>query len=308
MRTAPPPNTERVASLSSTDPSPGFSLLSEVADNLVVISGEPGDSPSLYSSPPSSPSSSLHTPCIVVSSTIGEFPPEEENAMPPHRLQREPKIADVGSASGEISLVPDFQPDVNGLAKRRNFKGPLIVTNFSKDFLHLPVSRHAAKEDHHHGHLSPKSAFSSISDFVRASAAHKSSRSSSSRDSLAVLPESFQFESSPFSADADSFFVDDDHISSPSTAEIHDFGIYTDAMSTLNLQTPRRKRMAVNGEGRLGLSSRMATNTYYNLIRWGGSGWGSSELFLRPNSDDLLGRSRPLSGLSSMTEVDISSG
>lgn len=137
---------------------------------------------------------------------------------------------------------------------------------------------------------------------------HKSSRSSSSRDSLAVLPESFQFESSPFSADADSFFVDDDHISSPSTAEIHDFGIYTDAMSTLNLQTPRRKRMAVNGEGRLGLSSRMATNTYYNLIRWGGSGWGSSELFLRPNSDDLLGRSRPLSGLSSMTEVDISSG
>ena len=229
--------------------------------------------------------------------------------MLPRRLQRDPRIADVGYASGEVSVVPDFQPDVNGLAKRRNFRGPLIVTNFSKDFLHLPVSRpspvHAAKEDHHHGHLSPKSAFSSITDFVRASAAHKSS---SSRDSLAASPESFQFECSPFSVDADSFFVDDDHISSPSTAEIHDFGIYTDAMSTLNLQTPRRKRMAVNEDGKLGLSSRMATNTYYNLMSWGGSGWGSSELFLRPNSDDLLGRGRPLSGLSSMTEVDISSG
>lgn len=195
------------------------------------------------------------------------------------------------------------------MAKRRNFKGPSIVTNSSKDFLHVPISRPSpAYTDslQSNTYLSPKSA--NITDFVQASAVHKSSRLSFSRDSLIVSPDSKVsfFECGPFSAYAESFFVDD-HNTSPSTAEMHDFGIYTDSMSTLNLNTPRRKCMAVGSDDRLGLPSCMTTNTYCNLAHWGGSDWRSS-FFPPRNSDDSFGRSRPLSGLSSLTEVDISSG
>src|SRR4051812_34613100 len=54
----------------STDPSPGISVLSGVDDGLLP-SPRP-DSPSIYSSPPSSPSSSLNTPCIMVSDSKSE--------------------------------------------------------------------------------------------------------------------------------------------------------------------------------------------------------------------------------------------
>jgi hypothetical protein len=53
-------------------------------------------------------------------------------------LWREPQLSELGSISQSERPLPQLSPDVHGLAKRRNFKGPPIITNTSRNFLHPP--------------------------------------------------------------------------------------------------------------------------------------------------------------------------
>lgn len=243
----PPPNINRIASMSSTDPSPGFSLLTDVVENLVT-----SDSPSLYSSPPSSPSSSLDTPCIVVSSPMSEIvnlPHSDARKSLDHELRQPLPMKSI--PQGEFPWPRYVPPEVSSFAKRRNFRGaPIRLTNVSRDFLPSPASRlsqgYVTPTDlQRQQSLSrPKSALAVVTDFVRAST--NMPPRNISRETLVVSPESQAAftQGSPFSAQAESFFIDD-HLTRTREFDIHDLGIYTDAGATLNLQTPKRKRTAI---------------------------------------------------------------
>jgi len=299
MRTAPP-SMNRIVSLSSTEPSPGFSLLTDVVDNLVTPID--ADLPSLYSSPPSSPSSSLHTPCIVVSGPVVDTTPHDDARLSfDFGLQREPRISELASISqGELPLPRHISPDVYGLAKRRNFKGPPIITNVSKEFLPFPPTRlsqgSVIPTDWRMPQTlyRPKSALAVVTDFVRAST-NTPSRTVS-REALVVSPESqaAYIQSSPFSAQSQSFFVDD-HLSYPPEFDIHDLGIYSDANSTLNLQVPRRKRTVAISE-LSPTSFCMATNNY------------GKPILPKGITDTSRVRTRTLSGVSHLSHTGNSSG
>lgn len=307
MRGAPP-NSNRIASLCSTDPSPGFSLLNDVVDNIVL------DCPSVYSSPPSSPSSSLHTPCIVVSSTMGEIVPDKGPSgsflrQGPRIVESDDKVDDV--SRGEVTSL---RPDIINLAKRRDFKGPPILTNLSRDTLLIPKSRpsyasNASRESFFalSGTGRPRSAFATVTEYMRASATHMSPRSASSREAFMTSPESQAAftENSPFSVHAESFFVDD-HIPCPSVVDIYDIGIYADPQSLLNLQPPKRQRnLAERGRHKRPPSSHTALNSFGKPVPVEDLSVRGSRLrsFAEdPISDDLSVRPR------SLTDADMSSG
>ena len=150
----------------------------------------------------------------------------------------------------------------------------------------------------------PESAFAAVTDFVRGSTNIPSRNVS--RKALGAPPESqaAYTQSSPFSVQAESFFVDD-HLSRHPGFDIHDLGIYTDPDSTLNLHVPRRKRTPVASE----LPFCIATNNYGNTILADGDGeeYCRSSCF-STNTDIPPERTRTASGISHLTEVDISLG
>jgi len=111
-----------------------------------------------------------------------------------------------------------------------------------------------------------------------------------------VSPESqaAYIQTSPFSVQSQSFFVDD-HLSCPPEFDIHDLGIYSDANSTLNLQVPRRKRTVATPELSR-ISFCMATNNY------------GKPTLAKGVTDASRVRTRALSGASHPSEMGNSSG
>lgn len=304
MRDAPL-NSNRIT-LCSTDPSPGFSLLNDVVDNIVL------DCPSVYSSPPSSPSSSLHTPCIIVSSTMGEIVPEGTEGTSGPFLRQGPRIveSDDKVSQGEVTNIG---PDIINLSKRRDFKGPPILTNISRDTLPIPTSRPYASNSSRESFFAlsgtgrPRSAFATVTEYMRASATHMSPRSASSREAFMASPESQAAftENSPFSVHAESFFVED-HIPCPSVVDIYDIGIYADPQCLLNLQPPKRQRnLAERGRHKRRSSSHTALNSFGKPVLMEDLSVRGSRIRSYaedPISDGLSVRPR------SLTDVDTSSG
>ncbi|KAF9532657.1 hypothetical protein CPB83DRAFT_903654 [Crepidotus variabilis] len=244
------------SSASPTDPSPGFSFLSLVPDNLAPVSGEP-DSPSMYSTPPASPCPSTKTPSIVVSNTLGEFPPVHDDMEPEICIIQKVRTIPPRKSAEEDRPVCQFFPSVKDLAKRRlKFKGPPINTNIPKDLFMpsqptTPVKelQEAEEEVEDPRFLSPKAAYFAVTEFVRSSTSlgspPKSDKRRSSQESNFASPEYQDAFSahSPFSTYSDSFYVDD-HVPSSRMvdADINNVSFYSDFESTLNLSTIRPKR------------------------------------------------------------------
>ena len=206
-----------------TEPSPPLTILTVVTDDL-RCSDRP-DSPSVYSSPPSSPATSLRTPDIGISD------PSSGNLYSKKNITNSEHITNT-----LIISSPAFHPNLHDLAKRFKSRGPTASAEFSRDpsFIAPPTATpatptsHKPKDDHHVYPLhSPTSVVSAAAELMQSAPRSRiSSIHLASRIASTDLQEAFS-GASPFSIFADSFFLDDHLDQSISKFDLDDIHVYT---------------------------------------------------------------------------------
>ncbi|CAA7267543.1 unnamed protein product [Cyclocybe aegerita] len=248
-------------SISPSDkPSPGFSIFSDITHTLAPSMA--ADSPSLYSSPATSPASTLNALSTPGSDVLYIGPKEEflqsemaikgkhEDSAAPPTFSSPRKEARVSKIDDSFSA--DFKPDVGELSKRRTFMEPPVIPGLPHEHLFLLHRSSNTSTDDQNLPLpaspvpsTPKSAFSTFTDLVRSPSPLRSPKAIKRRPVPVVSISEPKYDQPLFDTLGESYFADDNLALPALTMDINDLDVYRHsnvlAESTLSVPpSPKR--------------------------------------------------------------------